>query len=57
VKNLNVVRDVAPDARNDAARFSNAANLRFTPGEFFRDAGTVIVVCLGLGLLMQVLLG
>ena len=30
---------------------------RFTPAEFFRDAGTVIVVCLALGLLARILLG
>ena len=29
----------------------------FTPAEFFRDAGTLIAGCLGLGLLMQMLLG
>jgi hypothetical protein len=30
---------------------------RFTAGEFFKDAGGIIAICLGLGLLMQVLLG
>ena len=29
----------------------------FTPGQFLREAGTVIAVCLGLGLLAQVWLG
>lgn len=28
----------------------------FTPGDFFREAGTVIAVCLALGVLMQILL-
>jgi hypothetical protein len=30
---------------------------QFTSGDFFKDAGGVIAFCLGLGLLMQVLLG
>jgi hypothetical protein len=29
---------------------------QFTPGDFFRKAGTVIAVCLALGVLMQFLL-
>jgi hypothetical protein len=29
---------------------------QFTPGDFFREAGTMIAVCLVLGLLMQLLL-
>jgi hypothetical protein len=29
---------------------------QFTPGDFFREAGTVIAVCLALGVLMQLLL-
>ena len=28
----------------------------FTPGQFFREAGTLIALCLALGLLMSVLL-
>ncbi|MGD0430151.1 MAG: hypothetical protein ABSA58_03580 [Acetobacteraceae bacterium] len=31
--------------------------VRFTPGQFFREAGVVIAVCLGLGLFVQILLG
>jgi hypothetical protein len=57
VKNLTVVRDVGQPTRNDEAVFAGDADTRFTPGEFFRDAGTVIAVCFGLGLLMQILLG
>jgi hypothetical protein len=30
---------------------------RFTPGQFFKEAGTLIAVCLGLGLLTQILMG
>ena len=29
---------------------------QFTPGDFFKEAGTIIAVCLALGLLMQFLL-
>lgn len=29
---------------------------KFTPGDFFREAGAIIAVCLGLGVLMQLLL-
>ena len=57
MKNLNVMREVGQSARNDEATFAGNAGAQFTPGAFFRDAGTVIAVCLGLGLLMQLLLG
>jgi hypothetical protein len=57
VKNLNVVRDVGQSARNDEAMFASASGARFTSAEFFTDAGTVIAVCLGLGLLMRLVLG
>lgn len=29
---------------------------QFTPGDFFQEAGTVIAICLALGMLMQLLL-
>jgi hypothetical protein len=31
--------------------------VRFTPGQFFKEAGTLIAICLGLGLLAQIVLG
>jgi hypothetical protein len=30
---------------------------QFTPADFFKEAGAIIAVCLGLGVLMQILLG
>lgn len=43
-------------ADRDAARNEAAPASAFTPAAFFRDAGTVIAVCLALGVLMQLLL-
>jgi hypothetical protein len=43
-----VERNVASDDAHEASQF--------TPAAFFKDAGAIIAVCLGLGLLMQVLL-
>jgi len=57
VKNLHIVHD-AMLRTPDIERTINAdREAVFTPGEFFRDAGTLIAVCLGLGLLTRVLLG
>ena len=56
VKNANVVQsdefrtlDMEHTAGQDADR-------QFTPGDFFREAGIVIAVCLALGAILQVLL-
>jgi len=56
VKNANVVRsgefrtlDTEPTDGRDADR-------HFTPGDFLREAGIVIAVCLALGAVFQVLL-
>lgn len=57
MKNVNIAADLAPRARSQADAFSGESGARPTPADFFKDAGTVIAVCLGLGLLMQILLG
>ena len=53
----------ASPARSDEpflAEVERAANQntdeQFTPGDFFKEAGTVVAVCLALGLLMQLVL-
>ena len=47
--------DIAGDLQRERAAMAVDPG-GFTPAEFIRDAGTVIVVCLGLALLMQILL-
>jgi hypothetical protein len=50
--------DMARDQAQSAVNTTDAnSGVRFTPADFFRDAGTVIAVCLALGLLAQILLG
>jgi hypothetical protein len=56
VKNANVVQsdefrtlDTKPTVNQDTDR-------HFTPGDFFREAGVVIAVCLALGAFFQILL-
>ena len=51
VKNIGIAGDLQ---REEVAVAGDLAE--FTPAEFFKEAGTVIAVCLGLGLLMQILL-
>ena len=56
VRNIDIAGDLERSApRDEAALAGDLSN--FTPAEFFKEAGTVIAVCLGLGLLMQLLLG
>jgi hypothetical protein len=55
VKNL--VQDVQTSTGEDDVTFCGASGAQFTPADFFKDAGTIIAVCLALGLLMQILLG
>ena len=57
MKNITLKRELdaaQSDAAGDAA---GDAEWRFTPADFFRDAGAFIAVCLALGLLAQLLLG
>ena len=57
VKNIKFDGDVNKHALAPGTTIIPDSNREYTPGEFFRDAGTLIAVCLGLGLAMQVLLG
>jgi hypothetical protein len=57
VKNLHIVHDAIPRAPDVARTSATDRGAGFTSTEFFKDAGTVIAVCLGLGLLMRILLG
>ncbi len=56
VRNPDIAEDLQRAAPQDEAALAGDPD-EFTPAEFFKDAGTVIAVCLGLGLLMQLLLG
>jgi hypothetical protein len=56
VKNIDIARVSRPPASRDEAVSAGDPG-RFPPAAFVKDAGTVIAVCLVLGLLMQVLLG
>ena len=57
-----IVKDASPARSGESFPFKAeraaipVAHARFTPGDFFREAGTVIAVCLSLGVLMQLLL-
>jgi hypothetical protein len=44
-----------PRAVDEAHRPAQDERPRYTPGEFLRQAGLVIAVCLGLAMLVQVL--
>jgi hypothetical protein len=57
VKIANIARDVRPHALDNGHMMSRDSGAAFTPGRFFLEAGTLIAICLGLGLLMRVLLG
>jgi hypothetical protein len=60
VRNANFASDArsnVPDAVDDEETFPSGSGARFTPGQFFREAGTIIAVCLGLGMLIQIVLG
>jgi hypothetical protein len=57
VRNINIERDVGPRSVAVEDTIVRDSNSEFTAGEFFKEAGEVIAVCLGLGLLTQILLG
>jgi hypothetical protein len=56
VKNANIVRSDEPFLLEVERTAIQETDQQFTPGDFFREAGTVIAACLALGLLMQLLL-
>jgi hypothetical protein len=56
MKHIDIARDLERTEPQDATAVAGDLG-QFTPAEFFKDAGTVIAVCLGLGLMMQLVLG
>jgi hypothetical protein len=56
VKNIHIAPDADHRVLDDEAPADQDSAAHFTPGKFFKEAGTLIAVCLGLGLLMQILL-
>jgi hypothetical protein len=56
VRNAEIARHPNPRVL-DEANPDDLPVARFTPGQFFREAGALIAVCLGLGLFVQTLLG
>jgi hypothetical protein len=56
MRNIDIAGDLQRSVPRDEAALACDLD-EFTPAEFFKDAGAVIAVCLGLGLLMQLLLG
>jgi len=57
VRNIEIERGITPRALADEDTIVPDSSQHFTAGEFFKDAGGLIAVCLGLGLLMGILLG
>jgi hypothetical protein len=57
VRDAGLPHDATPHAFDNEDTDASDPNTRFTPGQFFREAGTIIAVCLGLGLVFQLLLG
>ena len=56
VKNGDIAGELQPSAPLDKAALAGDLD-GFTPAEFVEEAGTVIAVCLWLGLVVQLLLG
>ena len=56
MKNANVVLSHEVRALDMEYAAKQETDRQFTPGDFFREAGIVIAVCLALGAILQVLL-
>jgi hypothetical protein len=56
MRNNHIAEHLA-QSRSRNATAADRERSEFTPAEFFKDTGMVIAVCLGLGLLMQLVLG
>ena len=56
VKNASPARSDEPFLLEVERTSTQETHEQFTPGAFFREAGTMIAVCLVVGLLMQILL-
>jgi hypothetical protein len=57
MSDLNISRSVRPRALDAESTIAHDPGTSFTPGAFFREAGTLIAICLGLGLVARFLLG
>ena len=57
MKNLIIARFSRSDGFAASGTVSSDRDKRFTPGQFFRELGTLIAVCLALGVLAQLLVG
>lgn len=57
MKNFDIARDVRRRDLHGETAFAGDSDAQFTPADFLKDAGILIAVCLGLGLLMRVLVG
>jgi hypothetical protein len=56
VKNASPTRSDQPFLFEVERTATQESHEQFTPSDFFREAGTVIAVCLAVGVLMQLLL-
>jgi hypothetical protein len=57
VRTIHTTRTGTPSAFSADDTAAHESGPRFTPGDFLKEAGTLIAVCLGLGVLMRVLFG
>ena len=55
VDKIDTALGALPRAVDEAHRPAQDARVQYTPGEFLRNAGLVIAVCLGLAALAQLL--
>jgi hypothetical protein len=57
VRNADITRHVRPRSLDHEDAPDRDHDSRFTPARFFREAGTIIAICLALGVLTRLLLG
>jgi hypothetical protein len=57
LKDIHIAQNSGLPSLETKAVFACDSDARFTPARFIKEAGTVIAVCLGLGLLAQLLAG
>jgi hypothetical protein len=57
MEHLNIARNARQRVFDADDADAHDTDRQFTPADFFKEAGAIIAVCLGLGVLMQILLG
>lgn len=57
MNNADFARDMERRTIDEDGTVTNEAGARFTPAEFFKEAGIIIAASLALGLLVQIVLG